>query len=66
MNQVDFEAFMDKIYDLTPAQFETIFAKTWEHFRYNDDKTLANDQIAWRCKQALMLIQHRTKPKLTK
>ena len=59
MNEGEFSKLVDNICELTPAQHETLFAKLWEHFRYCGDKSMSTDQVAWRCKQALMLIQHR-------
>ena len=61
MNDSDFNAMMDKLYELTPAQWETLFAKTWEHFRYNNVPGVERDAVAWRAKQAMMILRHRKK-----
>lgn len=65
MNDSDFNNFTNRICELKSDQFEILFAKFWEHFRYLGNEEIEGDAIAWRCKQAMMLIQHRKKPKLT-
>jgi len=60
MNETELQDFLRKAETLKPQQFERLFEVLQNHFRCN--RTHYNLAIAWRLKQAYMLIKHQNNP----
>ena len=61
MNETEFTKLLDNLNDLTPEQLEQVFVTLHQRFRYRNrnDKEMDCAALAWRCKQAYTIIQHR-------
>ena len=62
MNETELAKFLDNIYKLTPEQLEKIFQGFHETFssRYHSfNSKLPVDALAWRTRQAWLLLEHR-------
>jgi len=68
MNETDFNKFLNSdIYELKPEQLERLFKVFYEMFDsryYSFGKSLPADALAWRTKQAHLLLKHRNDKKL--
>ena len=60
MNETEFRAFLNNLETLKPDQFERVFELLWQHFRWSQQETFA--ALAWRCKQAWMLMKEKNHP----
>jgi len=60
MNETELKEFLRKVETLKPNQFERLFEVLHHHFR--NDGNHYNLDIAWRLKQAHMLIKHQNHP----
>jgi hypothetical protein len=63
MDEKEFSEFLSKIFKLKPDQLEQMFVCLADNFRCNRGKDINYPALAWRCKQAYQIIQHRTPPK---
>jgi hypothetical protein len=64
LTDAEFRTFMNQLIgSLSVEQYEKVFHHLYERFRYNPPPNTPNyREIAWRLKQAKMLIGHRPKP----
>ena len=61
MNAIEKESLFEQLRQLTPEQLEQVFVTLHQRFRYRNrnDKEMDCAALAWRCKQAYTIIQHR-------
>lgn len=68
MDEKEFTKFLEDICNLKPEQMEIVFNTFHEmflhHARVDNSTNMPNAALAWRTKQAYLLIKHRNDKKL--
>jgi hypothetical protein len=61
MSATEFSEFVNKLLKLKPSELEQVFFYLQDQFRHIRGNGINYEALSWRCKQAYMIIQHRTK-----